>query len=987
MSSDRPVTQIEAGVFVGREAELRQLHNAFDSAASGAGSLAMVVGEPGIGKTTLCQQLAAHAEQRGGIALVGHCYEEGSLSLPYLAFVEAMRSYVLARDDDDLKAELGPAAADLARIVPEIPQRLQVQPTPPSDPEADRYRLFHSVGTFLRNASAVQPLLVVLEDLHDADTGTLDLITYLSRSFGDSRLLIVGTYRDVEVDRAHPLSGTLAELRRVSSFERVLLRGLNADEVHRMMTGMAGREVPWRTSEAVHRQTEGNPLFVQEVLRYLVEEDVLSSDGGPRRDETPFDMRIPEGLRDVIGKRLSRLSQECNKVLGLAAVIGREFPVDVLQKVAGLAEDDLFSALEEAKGAAVVEERSAVGAVVSFRFTHAFFRQTLHEETIAPRRIRIHQQVARALEEHYQARPEEHAVELAEHFSYSSEASDLAKAIHFGELAADRATAVYAYTEAVGHLERALEVEDVVDSSDKTKRCDLLLALGKAVIPAGQPMRVPETIAPEALDLADAIGDRTRAFAACRMAMDGLFISSLGTLGGGPEWRPWAERADELAEPGTSERVYADIAMSQMLLVERRLSEAWELKYGALELARQLGRPEDISQSALGLLSPRWAPKYQRLQSALATELAEMAPDLLVALEADGTVRMIGFHLLAKGDRDRAQTVWDVIFEAADRTQDPGLLISSAFVKSAEATLDGRLEESIVIAESIATIGAAHGRDLAGGGIAAPIEKVFLGRPREVLESWELGPRDPVRAWLLAEVGLQAEAKAALKGAMAEASTLLQDDEAPTWLLAALLAAALIVNDLPTVKLAAGKLGVLAHLSTFPGLGACPALMLGRAAALLGQPDEARELFRQALELSEGIRNRPTIAFARLEMAELLLHHYPDEREEALEHLDFAITELRDMKMQPALERALALQAGLVAKPVEKPAYPDGLTQREVEVLRHIIVGATNQDIAGALFITTNTVANHVKNILSKSNTDNRTAAATYGVRHGLAEE
>ena len=142
MSSDRPVTQIEAGVFVGREAELRQLHNAFDSAASGAGSLAMVVGEPGIGKTTLCQQLAAHAEQQGGTTLVGHCYEEGSLSLPYLAFVEAMRSYVLARNNDDLKAELGPAAADLARIVPEIPERLQVQLTPPSDPEADRYRLY-----------------------------------------------------------------------------------------------------------------------------------------------------------------------------------------------------------------------------------------------------------------------------------------------------------------------------------------------------------------------------------------------------------------------------------------------------------------------------------------------------------------------------------------------------------------------------------------------------------------------------------------------------------------------------------------------------------------------------------------------------------------------------------------------------------------------------------------------------------------------------
>ena len=182
----------------------------------------------------------------------------------------------------------------------------------------------------------------------------------------------------------------------------------------------------------------------------------------------------------------------------------------------------------------MVEERSAVGAVVSFRFTHAFFRQTLYEETIAPRRIRIHQQVARALEEHYQARPEEHAVELAEHFSYSSDASDLTKAIRFGELAADRAMAVYAYTEAVGHLERALEVQEVLDSDDKAMKCDLLLALGKAVIPAGQPMRVPEELAPEALDLADAIGDRARGFVACRMAMDGLQGYGHGALSYGP---------------------------------------------------------------------------------------------------------------------------------------------------------------------------------------------------------------------------------------------------------------------------------------------------------------------------------------------------------------------------------------------------------------------------------------------------------------------
>ena len=401
--------------FVGREAELRQLHTAFNNALSGQGSLVMVVGEPGIGKTSICEQLATCVTLRGGRTLVGHCYEEGSLSLPYLAFVEAIRSYVLSREPDDLRQEMGSGASEVARIVSEVRDRVQVEPRDPVEPEEDRYRLLQAVSEFLRNAGSVQPLLLVLEHLHDADRGTLDLLIHVARNLSGARLLLVGTYRDVEVDRSHPLSGALAELRRLSSFSRVPLRGLTADEVQRMISTITEQELPWGMAQAVHRQTEGNPLFVQEVLRYLVEEGLMSREEGRWR-ETPLDMNIPEGLRDVIGKRLSRLSEECNRVLSVAAVIGREFRVDVLQGVAGVAEDELFTALEEAQGAAVVEERSPVGAVVTYRFSHALFRQTLYQEMIAPRRIRLHQQVARASEEVYGTRLDEHAAELGRAF-------------------------------------------------------------------------------------------------------------------------------------------------------------------------------------------------------------------------------------------------------------------------------------------------------------------------------------------------------------------------------------------------------------------------------------------------------------------------------------------------------------------------------------------------------------------------------------------
>ncbi|HTE83123.1 MAG TPA: AAA family ATPase, partial [Dehalococcoidia bacterium] len=255
-SADNPLYR---RVFVGREREVRQLQAAFDAALSGKGALAMVVGEPGIGKTAVCEQLATYVTLRGGRTLTGHCYEEGSLALPYLAFVEALRGYAQIRPTEELRKELGTAASDVARIVSEVRERLAVEPRPPGDPEEDRWRLLEAVSGFLRNASTVQPLLLVLEDLHWADQGTLDLLVHLARNLQGARLLVIGTYRDVEVDRSHPLSATLAELRRGAEFGRVLLRGLGTPEVQRMLVAITGAEVPGSLAESIHRQTEGPP--------------------------------------------------------------------------------------------------------------------------------------------------------------------------------------------------------------------------------------------------------------------------------------------------------------------------------------------------------------------------------------------------------------------------------------------------------------------------------------------------------------------------------------------------------------------------------------------------------------------------------------------------------------------------------------------------------------------------------------------------------
>jgi len=905
-------------VFVGREAELRQLQSAFDGAMSGQGSLVMVVGEPGIGKTALCEQLATYVSLRGGKTLVGHCYEEGPMSLPYLAFVEALRSYVLTRDVKDLRKELGTGAADVARIVSEIREKLKVKLRPPGNPDEERYRLMQAVTGFLSNAATVQPLLVVLEDLHNADKGTLEMLTHVSRNLSGTRLLLVGTYRDIEVDRAHPLSAALAELRRVSTYGRVTLRGLNADEVRRMLENITGQEVPWGLAEAVHRQTEGNPLFVQEVVRYLAEEGLITRDRGRWRAtrDTPLEMSIPEGLRDVIGKRLSRLSAECNRLLSIAAIIGREFRLKVLECVAGVAEDELITALDEARRAAVVEERSAVAAAVTYRFAHAFIRQTLYEEIIAPRRIRLHQQVAKALEELYASRLEEHAAELAEHFSHSSDAADLAKAVSYSVMAAQRAISVYAYGEAIRLLEQALKVQEVLDPENKAKRCDLLLALGDVLFLAGQTQRVTDMEAPQALSLAEAIADNTRASRACLLAMKGMVIYGTPTMGT-PQAAQWAEKADRYAEPETVERAWADTMLVWVKNSVYNFSpEVEALKSRAFDLAHRLGDPDTYWWVDGMVVFSGGTPQHDEERLRMAEELAERSRHGVNFLILAMILFFVVHTFLEFGQRHRAQDVMAEMRTLAERSGQPNLLVICMVTDVIMAIWDGRLEEAVEMRRRIL----ARAQELGILEFAVMWTswilpaRVYLGDAGRALEAQLQGARsipenvggDQVILYCLTHLGRYAEVAEMLERRVVSRPGIgsEKDEMTPSFDNAALQAAVLAGHQRAAELLLRRFTGSKIVTSGL-WVATCTGRHLGAAAALLGRPDEARSHYREALKVATELKFRPEVALTHLQLAELLLEHYPKERAEALEHLDFAIAEFRDMKMQPSLERAL----------------------------------------------------------------------------------
>jgi DNA-binding CsgD family transcriptional regulator len=967
----------------------------------------MLVGEPGIGKTTVCDQLCRFVSASGGLPLIGHCYEEGSFRRPYQPFVEVFSSYLRECDTEALTAELGSSAAELARMVPMLREMLHITPPPASDPEEDRWRLLDAALDLLRAVASKQPLLVVLEDLHDADRGTLDLLLHVARNLRGTRVLVVGTYRDVEVDRAHPLSAALTELHRASNVSRIQLQGLSADEVHRLLAETSQQTISQPFAELVQRQTEGNPLFVRETLRFVIDTGLMERrDGALRRvgDQT-LAGRIPEGLRDAVGKRLSRLSESANRVLSVASCIGREFQLDVLRQVVACPEEELEGALEEASKAGVIEGQSVIGATITYRFSHAFFRQTLYDEIMVPRRIRLHQQVARALEDVHRRRLDDHAAELAEHYSFSSETGDLSKALAYAALAARHAIEVFAYGEAARQLERALVVQDLVDPDDRAKRCDLLLALAESLSPAGETERVITQVVPDALALAESVSDRGRAFRACRLALDCLYRLLGGFNASQPEYLTWAERATQYAAPESVERSLANVALARVRRSQGQFGQARALQLEALALARQHADSEAFFWSA-GHVVQTAAPQHWDERVRLAEECAGWprqgvsGQTLSVALWSCGLVR------LAQGERGRAEEVWRQLEELAERTRVDNarrLVICRDVIL---AIIDGRLDEALTLisryverADESGAPGLARG--LSGLLLLVPV--LYLGRADTLLKTfnqWYGGPASLARLGRQGAFSIWMTAAHALclaqLGSVDEARTLVEpllhdvesgiDDELPMLQLVLLLQVALRFERGAAAEALAARLQDVVHLASADYFYTCVARHLGDAATLIGDRTSARAYYAQALEVAGKIRFRPELALTHLRLAELLLEDVDDTaRSEALEHLDLAIPELRDMKMQPSLDHALALRETLAptdALVAGRESVADALTAREREIAGLMADGLTNHEIAERLVITEGTVEVHVKHILSKLGFRSRTQVASWSSRH-----
>ena len=561
--------------FAGRVDAYETLLTAWKETLEGARRAVLVSGEPGIGKTRLVTELVRYAHELGTTILWGRCDEE--LGAPFEPFAEALRHYAQFVAPDRLRAEIGPLGGELTRLMPELAARVPGLAAPMSaDADTERHRLFEAVTDFLAEMSHTDAVILVLDDIHWADKPSLLLLRHLLRSGAPMRLFVLATYRDTDLDRTHPLADVLADLRREPGVSRLDLVGLDASEVTALMESTAGHDLDEPGADlalALQRETEGNPFFVGEVLRHLAESGVLvQRDGRWTSDFTLGDVGLPEGIREVVGRRLSRLSEAANRALALAAVIGAQFDLAIIEGAGGPQGDELFDALDEAVRHTIIRE--VPGTVGRYTFAHTLMRSALYEELTTNRRVRMHAQIASALEARHAHRIDEHLDELAYHFTEGALAGDANRAVEYCRRAGERADNELAFESAVTHYDRALSALELVDVPDPIVRCDLQLALAIALFNAGDERRRVAVFAAAAS--ARVLGDGERlAAAALVLTMGGgtsdalfdgdlvaLLEDSLAAVGDAPtglraqllsslatelQWSPQVERRMQLA--------------------------------------------------------------------------------------------------------------------------------------------------------------------------------------------------------------------------------------------------------------------------------------------------------------------------------------------------------------------------------------------------------------------------------------------------------
>jgi DNA-binding CsgD family transcriptional regulator/tetratricopeptide (TPR) repeat protein len=966
--------------FVGRSAELGRLRALLDEAGDEGTRVALLGGEPGSGKSRLVREFAATAAADGALVLYGAC--DVQVRSPYGAFVEALDQLARAAGPEALRSAAGAGAGELTRLLPELAG--DVPAALAGDPDTERHRLHTAVADLLAGLTSERPAVLVLEDVHWADSPTLLLLHHLART-GGARALLLATFRDTETDKPEAVTDLLADLRRYDVV-RLGVAGLSEDEVAEFVRRAGGVEPDADASElagAIRGLTDGNAFLVCELWRALVDTGAVElMDGSLLVRRSPAELASPESVREVVSRRLARLDPVTSDLLELAATAGPEFELEMLRRSAGLGEGELVAALDEAVRSGLIEELPARG--LAWRFTHELVRRALYDRLSRVRRAELHLRVAEGIEAGGD-RSGRALADLAHHFASASPFGGTERAVGYNVLAARSAAAALAFGEATERLQTALSL----GIEDPGQRGEVLIELGEASNRGGR--------------ASDALHAFHSAAEIARELDDAELLARAATGYEDACWRPGIhdqgavelleEAVGALGEDDCGLRVRLLSGLARALDFQGRRDEGAVARADAIELARRL---EDRPALAGVLVRAYWSRGATPLDEILAmlTEAHDIAAELGdTELRAEAmSWRVPAFVAL----RDLASARLEVamVREIAEQTAQPFLVHVAEHYGSAIALCDGRLDEAELRARrSHEWARLLTGRDPSAifgiqmfsvqreqGRLAdlAPVVRVLAGEA--ALE----GPWRPGLVALLAEIGMEDEARLELSRLVSGG---LEQYRESLWLgaLAYLTDAAAALGDesvaalvYPELEPLAGENVMVGHLVSCYGAAD---RYLGMAAATLGEWERAEEHFERALELNREMGADTWVAHTAYEYGRLLLARPVGDRSRS----DALLAEAARLAERIGMPSLLARVRATGASAPRPGALPDGLSAREVQILALVAQGMSNRQVGTTLSISEHTAANHMRSILRKTGCANRTEAASYAHRHGLA--
>ncbi|MFL5868960.1 MAG: ATP-binding protein [Thermoleophilaceae bacterium] len=851
---------------LGRDRELGELRRALSQAERGHGSLFLVSGEPGVGKTRLADEVAAAALERGGQVVWGRCWEGGGAPA-FWPWVQVLRSYARAGQAEAVLERLGPAAQPLSQLVPELGQA-SANGDAEFESEDARFVLFNAVTGFLREASRQGPLVVVLDDLHAADEPSLLLLDFLAHEMRDASILAIATYRPLEVE-ASQVIGRLARDGNV-----VPLAGLGEEDVERFIEERTGLE-SGELAKALHRATEGNPFFVEELVRLLVAEGRLEWPDELLSGDVP----VPDSVREAINRHLAPLPDEAIEVLQLAAVLGKEFTFAALERVSELPPDRLLRILDRViSGGLVAEEVTVLGG---YRFVHALVREVLYDGLGATARVELHRRVAEGLEALYAQDPEPHLAELAHHFLLAAPGGDLGRAMDYTTRAGDRAMAQLAFEEAVRHYQRSLAALERREPSEPAARRDLLIELGAALRKAGDPVAAKDAFR-DAAALSRRLGDAEKQAEA-----------ALGFAG-----RYWTtgvvdESVIELLEDALAALGEEDTLLRAALLA-RLATEVYyapprgrseKLSSQAVEITRRIGDERALASVLDARLGATWGPDNLDERTTLSEEVIELAEH---AGDKETALRVRAFHvscLLEAGDMAGSDAELQAARQRAEYLSQPRYLWHVTGLRALRALMAGRLEDGERLMEEALEFGRRADERIARHLYAIQLTtlRYAQGRLEELEETMRtfVDQYPHLHGWrstlglLYAELGRTTKARTEFETVGAGGWTDLPRDSA--WLLTMCRAAdtcarlgdraaAAVLYDL---LLPFGERNVVLGRVASITIGSA-ARHLGQLATTLGRLDEAAGHFEAALEMNGRTGARPWLGLTAGDYAQML---------------------------------------------------------------------------------------------------------------------